>query len=167
MIRRLLNFLRPKPDNTGNGRTVIDYEKVELLDAEDLAELGIGQAYLGLSQKLRDFGVDPEAIEEVIDVDGGCYSVRCGEKLYEICGGKDEEWEKDSWGRASYVLFNIVNSQLMNSEVKFYALNGGNDLAGVFLTTTQFNEARDNLRDKNSWPYLPVEEGPWFGMPHQ
>jgi hypothetical protein len=43
---------------------------------------------------------------------------------------------------------------------------GGNDLAGIFMSTAQAEKARRALRRKTDWPYLPTPEPPWFGCPH-
>jgi hypothetical protein len=76
------------------------------------------------------------------------------------------EGEGQSWGRATHALFAIVNNQLAKSEYGFYAINGGNDLGGMFLTPSECEEARQPLPRKGDWPYLPTDEHPWYGECH-
>lgn len=165
MLSRILKWLSPKPpERQASG--VIDHENLELLDAEDLAEMGLKRAYDEILRKHSSRFKDPLPMEELIDEASGSYSVVCGGKTYRISGGGDETWEKGSWGRASFVLFSVLNSQLANSGVKFYALYGGNDLAGAFLEESQLEAACREQGRKEDWPYLPTDESPWFGMPH-
>jgi hypothetical protein len=46
------------------------------------------------------------------------------------------------WARAAHALFKIVNDQLAKSQYRFYAINGGNDLGGMFLTQAECEVAR-------------------------
>jgi hypothetical protein len=43
---------------------------------------------------------------------------------------------------ATYALFSIVNTQLAGSPCRFYAINGGNELGGMFLTPEQCEAAK-------------------------
>jgi hypothetical protein len=72
----------------------------------------------------------------------------------------------DSWGRATAAFFTIVNDQLANSEYRFFAINGGNDLGGIFLTPSQAAAAQQALPNKTDWPYLPKLEPDWYGQYH-
>jgi hypothetical protein len=74
--------------------------------------------------------------------------------------------EHESWGVATATLFEIVNRQLVAAPVKFYALNSGNDLTGIFLTEQQAEAARKALKHRSDWPYLPTMHAPWFGQYH-
>jgi hypothetical protein len=74
--------------------------------------------------------------------------------------------ESESWGRATFILFSLVNQQLSDAEVSFYAINGGNDLGGMFLTEAQVEKARRSLPLKSDWPYLPTNEAPHYGQFH-
>lgn len=144
----------------------LDYDKLIHLDAEGLAETGIKAAYEGLWPELRALGVEPLGVEEVIDPDLPRYAVVGGgaeQVVYEPGLGDDLE---QSWGRASYILFSLVNSQLSESPVRFYAINGGNDLGGMFLTTADVERARAALPRKADWPYLPTLDPPWYGQEH-
>jgi hypothetical protein len=142
----------------------LDYSEVIHLDAEDLAETGIAEAYEALLPKLRMYVPEPAKIQEDIDNDAPRYSVRCGAMTYTIYEPKFDEG--DSWGRATYAFFAIVNAQLSNSPYRFYALYGGNDLGGMFLTPAQAEAARHALPNKSDWPYIPNDESPWFGEYH-
>jgi hypothetical protein len=78
-------------------------------------------------------------------------------------GAKNED---ESWGKATYALFSIVNAQLAGSPYRFYAINGGNDLGGMFLTLEEYEAAKRSLKRKSDWPYLPTDEPPDYGQPH-
>ena len=92
----------------------------------------------------------------------GC-RVSCLGRDYFIYGGNDQE---ESWGRAAFALFDIVNRQLEGTKYRLFAINGGNDLSGIFLTVEQAEAARRSLPNRQDWPYLPVLKGPWYGQFH-
>src|SRR5262245_8484569 len=98
----------------------LDYDKWIHLDAEDLAETGIAEAYAGLLPELRKYVPRPSQIEEVIDNDTPVYTVRCGGKEYPIYGPDLDDG--GSWGRAAVAFFIIVNEQLANTPYRFYAI---------------------------------------------
>ena len=54
----------------------LDYDRMVILDAESLAEAGIGEAYQALLPKLREFVEQPAEVEELEDSDRPSYSVR-------------------------------------------------------------------------------------------
>jgi hypothetical protein len=93
------------------------------------------------------------------------YLVTCRGVDYPIYSRAPDE-EGQSWGRATHALFKIVNDQLTKSEYRLFAINGGNDLGGMFLTQTEFESARHSLSRPEDWPYLPTPEHPWYGQPH-
>jgi hypothetical protein len=143
---------------------VLDYDRWIHLDAEDLVETGIGKAYESLLSELRKYVVQPARIEELFDADTPRYSVKCGAKEFVIYGPELDDEYGGSWGRATFAFFAIVNDQLAGSEYRFYAINGGNDLGGMFLTPSQALAARKTLPRKTDWPYLPTDEHPWYGQ---
>jgi hypothetical protein len=116
--------------------------------------------------ELRKYVPRPAPVEEVIDDDTPRYSVRCRGMEYAIYGPELDETGNKSWGRATFVFFRIVNEQLANSEYRFYAINGGNDLGGMFLTPAQARASRESLPRLQDWPYLPTDEAPWYGQHH-
>src|SRR6476659_6714135 len=93
----------------------LNYDDAIMLDAEDLAEGGIGEGYESLVTALRKFVKSPVKIEEQRDDDAPSYSVRCGEMQFEIYSPDLEAEEGNSWGRATVALFAIVNAQLKTS----------------------------------------------------
>lgn len=143
----------------------LDYDKSIVLDAEDLAESGIKGAYEEILPELQKFIVQPWPVTELSDEKNQSYSVECHGTTYEIY---NPEMERESWGRATYAFFSIVNNQLSDKPVKFYAINGGNDLLGMFLTQEEYNAAIEALGpgNKQDWPYLPTLESPWYGQAH-
>jgi hypothetical protein len=144
----------------------LDYDDMVILDAESLAEGGISEAYESLLPKLRQFVARPASIEEDIDDGAPSYTVRCGGSEFAIYGPELVDEEGESWGRATYAFFAIVNDQLAGSEHRFFAINGGNDLGGMFLTQAAAEAARKQLPRKNDWPYLPNDQHPWYGQHH-
>jgi hypothetical protein len=144
----------------------LNYDDAILLDAEALAEGGIAEGYESLLPKLRQLIKNPSVIEEDRDDDTPSYSVSCGGSEFEIYSPDLDEQEGNSWGRATVALFAIVNEQLKNATHRLYAINGGNDLFGMFLTPTDAAAAQKSLPNKRDWPYLPKDDGPWYGQYH-
>jgi hypothetical protein len=52
-------------------------------------------------------------------------------------------------------------------EYRLYAINGGSDLGGMFLTQSECEAARKSLSREEDWPYLPTLEPPWYGQYHR
>ena len=94
------------------------------------------------------------------------YIIRSLGKEYPIYSPDLEEGEGQSWGRATYTLFSIINEQMSQSSHRFYAINGGNDLGGIFLTPDKCEAAIKSLENKSDWPYIPANEHPWYGQHH-
>lgn len=142
----------------------LDYDKVLFLDAEYLAEAGIARRYRSLLPELRRFISEPAEIEEVIDNDAPSYLVRCLGIEYLIYSPPVNELL--AWGRATFTFFKISNDQLVGTDYRFYAIDGGHDLGGIFLTEHEWRAAQRSLPRKLDWPYLPTLEAPWFGQFH-
>ncbi len=140
----------------------LDYDQLILLDAEDLAEGGIRTAYLELVPALEGYVTSPAVVDETNDTSIGRYVVRCGDFEFVIY---EPGMEENSWGRATFAFFKIVNDQMMGSEYRFYAINGGNDLGGMFLKPADVEAARLALPRKNDWPYIPTPDPPEYGWP--
>jgi len=144
----------------------LDYGQMIILDAESLAEDGIGEAYKELLPKLREFVKEPAEVEELENPDRPSYSVRSQGVEYPIYAPEFADAEGQSWGRATYAFFRIVNQQLEHSSRRFYAINSANELGGMFLTESESEAARLSLPKKTDWPYIPTNVGPWFGQSH-
>lgn len=140
----------------------LNYDDACALDAEDLAEGGLGRAYRELLPRLAPHIPTPAAVEEKMDSDTPSYSVSCQGITYPIFSPGNED---DSWGAATVALFDIVNRQLEATPYRFYALNGGNDLFGILLTPDEAEAACRALPNPTDHPYLPVLSPPWFGQP--
>ncbi|HEY6863521.1 MAG TPA: hypothetical protein VI319_06435, partial [Burkholderiales bacterium] len=148
---------------SATGGDPLDYDQVVSLDAEDLAEQGILAAYQALLPQLRQYAASPLELTETIDNDAAMYSVCAGDQKFEIweAGAKNP----DGWERATVAFFQIVNASLTSSPYKFYALYGGNDLSGIFLTEVEFAAARRAIKEPSNRPWLPVDEPPHYGYP--
>jgi hypothetical protein len=151
----------------GSTKFVLDYEKMIFLDAENLAEAGIKRAYARkIVPRLGEYVSEIAEVQEIIDNSAPSYSVTCGGLEYAIYAPGLPDQEGQSWGRATHALFELVNAQLVKSEYRLYAVNGGNDLGGIFLTQSECDSARRALPRKDDWPYLPTLEHPWYGQFH-
>lgn len=148
---------------TQTSATELTYEEMIPLDAEALAETGLKAAYEKLLPRLKTHVASPAAVSEQIDSDVPSYSVSCLGTQYPIYGKGDQD---ESWGRATFALFDIVNRQLAKTPYRFFAINGGNDLGGMFLTPAQAEAAKKSLPRKRDWPYLPEVSKPWYGQYH-
>ena len=144
----------------------LDYDKMLFFDAETLAEAGIKEAYQSILKVLGQYVSEPAQVQEVVDNDAPSYVARCGDLECEIYSPALPEGEGQLWGRATHAFFKIVNEQLTKSEYRLYAINGGNDLGGMFLTQPECEAARKSLPRKEDWPYLPTPEHPWYGQYH-
>jgi len=144
--------------------SALDDEHLILLNAEALAETGIKEAYEGLQATLKQYVAAPLPVEEQIDSVNGRYTVTAGGIRYLIFS--DTTPEADSWGDATYALISIVNQQLAHSTYRFYAVNAGNDLGGLFLTQAQYQSAIASLKKRTDWPYIPTQAPGWYGQPH-
>ena len=163
-LSRLFSGTRDAP--AANVPSPLDYDQMVVLDAEDLAEQGIGEAYASLLPMLRRYVPDPQELVEDIDADTGRYAIRCGTVSALVYGPEEPGSDADSWGRATVALFDAVNAQLADAAVRFHAINGGNDLGGMFITPEQVREAQASLPRKSDWPYLPEAVPPHFGQGH-
>jgi hypothetical protein len=100
-------------------RFTLDYGKMICLDAEFLAEKGIKERYDSLAGELRQYVREPAEVQEVCDDDAPSYFVKSRGVEYPIYSPDAPEGEGQSWGRATYALFKIVNDQLTTSEYRF------------------------------------------------
>ena len=142
----------------------LNYEDMILLDAENLAETGIGAAYNELLPSLSRYIPNPIQIEERIDNDLPRYAIRANGKEYVVYDSDTPEYE--SWGIATYVFFEIINDQLKDKSVRLYAINNGHDLGAMYLTSEQAKSAQLSLPNPTDWPYLPEATSPWYGQHH-
>jgi len=102
----------------------LDYDKMLFLDAEDLAESGIKEAYQSILKVLGRYVPEPAQVHEVVDNDAPSYVVRCADREYVIYSPALPEEEGQGWGTATHAFFKIVNDQLTESEYRLYAING-------------------------------------------
>ena len=142
----------------------LDYSRAIHLDAEALAEQGMAAGYASVQPALKAHVAAPLVLSEELDVDRGVYTVKAGNRTQRIFPSPLGGDEYESWGVATAAFFEIVNRQLERAPVKFYALNAGNDLMGIFLTEPQAAAARKALKRRSDWPYLPTMRAPLFGQ---
>lgn len=139
----------------------IDYEQIVHLDAEDLAEGGMVEAYERITAAIAD-----ERLEWAPMTQSGegtpDYSIHLLGESHRVYGYSPGT---DDWAISSAVLFHAVNRQLVDLDFKVYALMGGNDLHAVALTERQFEEALRYHKRRYNRPYLPNQEPPHFGYP--
>ena len=155
---------RTRPGESTSAGFELDYEQMVLLDAENLAEQGIGDAYAKLIPRLREHVGQPVELSERIDSNVGSYFVSFGGTEHVVYSPDVPGSEEESWGRATSIFFQLVNSQLEQCPVRFYAINGGNDLGGMFLTDADVESARKSLPRKSDWPYTPDIDDPDYGQ---
>lgn len=165
-VRRLLVGALPMFATAASAAS-LDYGKAIHLDAEELAETGIAEAYGKIRGQLQAYVQVPAELSEIIDPDAPRYSVRAAGTDYPVYGPDMPHDEYQSWGIATFVFFKIVNDQLKDTGTQFYALNGGNDLFGIFLTAAEAKAAKRAMPKKpTDWPYLPTADHPWYGQPY-
>jgi hypothetical protein len=140
-------------------------------DAEDLAEGGI----LGFLETIASFlateGVTVPEIEEDLAEDH--YRLNLAGSDFGIYEPEDvarEETEPGRvWAIATVRTFELVNRLLATaaSQERLYAVNGGNDLFGMFLTPAQFSEITAYAGSAaHGAPYEVRDDPPWYGDRH-
>ena len=144
----------------------LDYEKIILLDAENLAEQGIAEAYQQLLPELTKYIAHPAGLTEILDHDVPSYKIRCDGQEYLIYSAEEPGTESESWGRATYFFFLIVNKQLVGTDVQLYAIDSGNELGGIFLAQEEAKAAQSAIPRKIDWPYIPTLNDSWYGQFH-
>ncbi|MGP8197868.1 MAG: hypothetical protein ACLQU4_00010 [Limisphaerales bacterium] len=142
-------------------------------DAEDLAEGGIGSFIREVEPFLVAEGVRLPEIQDDRSEEG--YVVRVGgaaHQIYDAAEFRRECSEKQwglIWGLSMARGFQIVDQLLasVGSSESVYAVNGGNDLFALFLTPALFQIITEHPESSSKdAPYLPTDEYPWFGQPH-
>jgi hypothetical protein len=141
-------------------------------DAESLAEGGIGEFIRDIEPFLTSQGITVNEVTDHFDENG--YSVTVNGREYLIYDAdelkRDEAQPGLIWGLATVRAFALINGLLADasSNEQLYAVNGGNDLFSIFLSSVLrafICEHPDaSPRDR---PYLPREEHPWYGQEHE
>ena len=148
--------------------TKLDYNTIIHLDAENLTEQGIMEVYKKVLPKLKKYVSSPAEVTEAIDPNLPRYTVHFNGVDHLIYSGDIKGSEEESWATATVVFFDIINWQLEQAvlSIRFYAIGGGNDLFGIFLTPDQAVASRKSLPNRREWPYIPKLDGPWTGQFH-
>ncbi len=166
LSRLLKSVLHPwaRSHETQQPMDPLDYEKMIHLDAETLAEGGLASAYEKLLPEIRKFVSNPISVVEEFTAADGNIKARAGGQVYTIWSKSGDRGE--GWLNAPIALFDIVNRNLENTNVRLYAFYGDNDLSAMFLTEDQVAKARAALPKRSDWPYLLVNEPPHYGFPN-
>jgi hypothetical protein len=140
-------------------------------DAESLVEGGICEFVREIEPFLARQGVTINQLKDDIDESG--YTVSVNKKEHVIYDAaelkRDQKQLVSIWGLATARGFAIINEMLTNSgsDERLYAVNGGNDLFGIFLSPELREAVCDHpdatLSDR---PYIPNAEHPWYGQEH-
>lgn len=125
--------------------------RVKDLDAEELAELGIKKLYLEFCAEFPDLLPNPEEIIEITNEESYYISYKKSRYMVfdPVINGKS--W--NSWEAAASIFFLIINDQLP-SDLKLYALRGGEELEGVILNRKEYDTVCRNDNLKFIRPYL-------------
>ncbi|MCJ8313917.1 MAG: hypothetical protein HRU38_17530 [Saccharospirillaceae bacterium] len=150
--------------SSGASMNEIDYEKMYLLDAENLAEQGILETFNEVKDELAIY--NPKIVTPTESMISDSYKIQFENNVFEIYSPSIIDGEGRSWGRATFTFFEIVNAHLVNSNVKFYALYNGNDLGGIFLNLDSYQNTIKKIERKTDLPYLPTNKYPLYGQPN-
>ncbi|NVJ59492.1 MAG: hypothetical protein HWE27_03835 [Gammaproteobacteria bacterium] len=168
LLQKLLLVILITPltvkSEVGEANYPIDFDKTINLDAENLGELGISEAYERLIPELSKYIEKPEPIKEIINSSLPKYEVLISGIKYKVYDQSTSQL--DSYVNAQYIFFKIVNIQLKDTKYKFYALYGWNDLQGIFLTQEEYEHIINSIKKKSEWPYLPTLREPHYGQAH-
>jgi hypothetical protein len=135
-------------------------------DAEDLAEGGVAGFLESISPVLSALGVSA-----AVDEDGFSdneYWLRIWGRRWVIYSADELASHPEGsniWALATVRTFAMVNERLAEAGVRdrLYAVNGGNDLWGIFLTPEQLQAIHDYAGPVRGRPYSPVDERPGPG----
>ena len=150
------------PNQLENFKTPRDLFRVATrIDAEELIEGSFSSLYDDVREKLIKHGIELEedCIEEDVDTSEGVTTVSYNDQEYILCNNDIE----DSWERGAYVFFMIINSQIYDKNLKFYAVNGGNDLSGILLKKSEVARLMKSFPGDEDLPYIPEKPGSMDG----
>lgn len=101
----------------------LNYDRLILLDAENLAECGIKTAYFSILPALMRYVPTPADVQEFLNPRIPRYLVRAQGADYPIYSPELRDDGGRDWGRAAHAFFKIVNDQLEDSEHRLFAIN--------------------------------------------
>ena len=143
----------------------LNWDELIHLDVEELAEGGMTEAYDNLSSILERYVTQALTLTAIEFEDSDDYVVELNGKRWIIYDDNTQS-SGDAWVNAAVAFFEIVNSQLTNSDWTFYAFYGSHDFSGMFLTQQEFDRARVKIPKKSDWPYMPTHDDEFNGRPH-
>jgi len=139
-------------------------------DAEELAEGGVAGFLDSVGPFLESEGVALGVIQE--DSSADHYTLHVAGRDWVIYDegavARDANEPGVLWARASLNAFTLVNELLRDagSLEHLYAVNGGNDLFGMFLTEGQLTVVRQHAGGSiRGTPYELRDDPPWYGEP--
>lgn len=149
-----------------------EHPRFYLADAENLTECGVADFMISLKPFLDRVGVTCAITDNWGDHD---YTVTLSGEERLIWSQTELKVERDgrpglTWGLGTVRTFALVNELLEAAETseRLYAINGGNDLAAIFLTP----ELKEVVCASSGFPfvdlpYTPIEsDDGWYGQPH-
>jgi len=140
--------------SNSQAQSEFDYSRLIILDSESLCESGIEDAYDDVKTELSKI-IEPLEVTR-FEVENDDYIIKFNGQKFPVYIYATDKSVEGCWQNATNIFFHIVNEQLKNSDKKFYAFYGGNDLFGGFLTPAEVNLIKaENPKSEYEWPYLP------------
>jgi hypothetical protein len=167
MFSGLLKMLPTfRKDNVKDTESPLNYDDLISLDAETLAEEGIAGAYQRLLPELKNISAIPLRFMSILILKS--QNTKCRvmgrSSLYIL---QKSLVLKRKVGQEQHILFVIVNAQLCDSEITFFAIDADNNLSGMFLAEQEAMAARNIIKSEADWPYIPTLDAPFYGQYHE
>lgn len=136
--------------------------RVIILDPEDIAEGGVGEALLRLGESATRRGFKLRNYSQSFDEHG--YSVNLNGVRYEVHANGQNGSGIDGWGLAVEAVCRMVNDHLWSgTEERLHFFGGGNDGFFLFLTPEIAREFRKPGIRRGDWPFIPDRKQPELG----
>ncbi len=137
-------------------------------DEEELSEGGVVKFIRTMEPFLAKQGVFiTQLADHFVEEDPG-YSISVNGKKILVYGPAEMD-SANIWALAKARTFALVNELLLQAKSKerLFAMHGGNELFGFFLTPELKKEIckQENILPRDR-AYVPTEEPPWFGQEH-
>lgn len=131
------------------------------LDAEDLAEGGLGDGLLRIGALARNRGLRLDSFA-TLSVEPA-YVVSLNGRDYTAYDGMEAQDTATSWPLATETFFRMINDGLsVHTKDRAFALYRGNDLAVIFLDPSLV--PLFDAMPVEERPYTPTRKGPFYGF---